>query len=181
MDKLKSVLSGQDTEDNSGFNQERKTEALEFKDPDVMRPHHLVESPLSIQAHHYMVIESSSLSFGTRIKAFAICFGIGIICSILGTCFLWIPGKGTVLFAVFYTIGNIASLCSTAFLMGPLKQLKRMFESTRLIATIFVLLCLGLTLCAALWWKIKGLALLFCILQFVAMAWYSISYIPFAR
>ncbi|OCT91942.1 vesicle transport protein SFT2B [Xenopus laevis] len=127
------------------------------------------------------VIETSSLSWGTRIKGFIACFVIGVACSILGTCLLWVPGKGMALFAIFYTIGNVASLGSTMFLMGPLKQLKKMFEMTRLIATIVMLLCLVLTLCAALWWKIKGLALLFCILQFFAMAWYSISFIPFAR
>ncbi|TSN48503.1 Ribosomal protein S6 kinase alpha-3 [Bagarius yarrelli] len=46
---------------------------------------------------------------------------------------------------------------TTCFLMGPLKQLKRMFEPTRLIAT-----------CVMLWNK-KGLAIIFCILQFLAM------------
>ena len=30
-------------------------------------------------------------------------------------------------------------------------------------------------------WKNGGLCLLFCIIQFLAMTWYSLSYIPFAR
>ncbi|XP_045861076.1 vesicle transport protein SFT2A isoform X2 [Meles meles] len=42
-------------------------------------------------------------------------------------------------------------------------------------------LCFVFTLCAALWWHAKGLALLFCILQFLSMTWYSLSYIPYAR
>lgn len=45
----------------------------------------------------------------------------------------------------------------------------------------FSQLCLVLTLCAALWWEKKGLAVLFCILQFLSMTWYSLSYIPYAR
>ncbi|XP_043925461.1 vesicle transport protein SFT2A isoform X2 [Protopterus annectens] len=94
------------------------------------------------------VLDGTSLSFGTRLKWFAICFVSGILCSILGTALLWINVK---LFAVFYTLGNLAALASTCFLMGPVKQLKRMFEPTRLIATIVVILCLILTLCAALW------------------------------
>ncbi|TRZ18866.1 hypothetical protein HGM15179_008290 [Zosterops borbonicus] len=126
------------------------------------------------------VIDATSLSWGTRVKGFVACFAIGCLCSILGSCLLWIPKKGLVLFAVFYTLGNIASLGSTMFLMGPMKQLKRMFEPTRLIATIVMLLCLILTLCSAFWWRKAGLALLFCILQFFAMAWYSISFIPYA-
>uniref|UniRef100_A0A3B3RY73 Vesicle transport protein n=1 Tax=Paramormyrops kingsleyae TaxID=1676925 RepID=A0A3B3RY73_9TELE len=123
------------------------------------------------------VLDASTLSYSTRVKWFVICFACGILCSILGTALLFVNVK---LFAVFYTLGNFAALGSTCFLMGPLKQLKRMFEPTRLIATIVMLLCLALTLCAALWWDRKGLAIIFCILQFLAMTWYSISYIPFA-
>ncbi|XP_027724397.1 vesicle transport protein SFT2B [Vombatus ursinus] len=148
MDKLKKVLSGQDTDDRGGLTD---------------------------------IIETPSLSWGTRIKGFAACFAIGIIFSLMGTFMLWVPRRGLVLFAAFYTLGNIASLGSTIFLMGPMKQLKRMFEPTRLIATIVMLLCLALTLCSAFWWHNKGLALLFCILQSLALTWYSLSYIPFAR
>ncbi|KAH0625001.1 hypothetical protein JD844_032997 [Phrynosoma platyrhinos] len=127
------------------------------------------------------VVDASSLSWSTRLKGFIACFAIGVLCSILGTGLLWVPRKGLILFAVFYTLGNISSIGSTVFLMGPMRQLKRMLEPTRLIATIVMLLCLILTLCAAFWWHNKGLALIFCVLQFFALAWYSISYIPFAR
>ncbi|XP_027699365.1 vesicle transport protein SFT2A [Vombatus ursinus] len=126
------------------------------------------------------VLDVSTLSWNTRLRWFAICFICGILCSLIGTSLLWLPG-GVKLFAVFYTLGNISALASTCFLMGPVKQLKKMFESTRLFATVIMLLCLVLTLCAALWWHKNGLALLFCILQFLAMSWYSLSYIPYAR
>ncbi|XP_067845192.1 vesicle transport protein SFT2A isoform X2 [Heptranchias perlo] len=97
-----------------------------------------------------------------------------------GTALLWLP-KGISLFAIFYTTGNIAALASTCFLMGPMKQLKKMVDPNRLAATIVMLLCFILTLCAVFWWHKKGLALVFCILQFLATTWYSLSYIPFAR
>ncbi|KAI1887229.1 hypothetical protein AGOR_G00204050 [Albula goreensis] len=126
------------------------------------------------------VLDTTTLSYSTRIKFFIICFASGILCSILGTALLFLP-KGMQLFAVFYTLGNISALLSTCFLMGPMKQLKRMFEPTRLLATCVMLLCLILTLCSVFWWHKKGLAIIFCILQFLAMSWYSISYIPFAR
>nr|XP_033793184.1 vesicle transport protein SFT2A isoform X1 [Geotrypetes seraphini] len=126
------------------------------------------------------VLDSSTLSFGTRVKWFAICFVSGVVCSILGTGLLFLP-NGTKMFALFYTLGNIAALASTCFLMGPLKQLKKMFEPTRLIATVVMLLCMVCTLCAALWWGKKALAVIFCIFQFIAMTWYSLSYIPYAR
>uniref|UniRef100_A0A671FZX9 Vesicle transport protein n=1 Tax=Rhinolophus ferrumequinum TaxID=59479 RepID=A0A671FZX9_RHIFE len=79
MDKLKKVLSGQDTEDRGGLAE---------------------------------VSEASSLSWNTRIKGFVVCFGTGILCSLLGTLLLWVPRKGLYLFAVFYTFGNIASIGS---------------------------------------------------------------------
>ncbi|CAH2221573.1 vesicle transport SFT2B [Pelobates cultripes] len=153
-------------------------------------------------------IETHSLSWGTRIKGFIACFVFGIVCSILGTCLLWLSSNGTTLFAVFYTIGNVASLCSaagenaavgsrhgtavctpgsrsgTARHVYPreLKPREQKRHGTARHGTArHSTVCLVLTLCSALWWKIKGLALLFCILQFVAMTWYSISYIPFAR
>ncbi|XP_042189448.1 vesicle transport protein SFT2A isoform X2 [Callorhinchus milii] len=116
------------------------------------------------------ILEGTTLSFGTRVKWFMICFAIGIFCSILGTLLLWLP-NGIKLFAVFYTLGNIAAVSSTCFLMGPLKQLKKMVDPNRWIATVVMLICLILTLCAALWWHNKGLALVFCILQFLATTW----------
>uniref|UniRef100_A0A4W6EQQ0 Vesicle transport protein n=1 Tax=Lates calcarifer TaxID=8187 RepID=A0A4W6EQQ0_LATCA len=94
------------------------------------------------------VLDATTLSYSTRVKWFVICFAGGILCSILGSALLFIPHTGIKLFAIFYTLGNIAALASTCFLMGPLKQLKRMFEPTRLIATIVMLvntLCFTVT------------------------------------
>ncbi|XP_074961865.1 vesicle transport protein SFT2B isoform X1 [Phalacrocorax aristotelis] len=91
------------------------------------------------------VIDATSLGWGSRVKGFIACFVIGCLCSLLGSCLLWVPRKGLVLFAVFYTLGNIASIGSTLFLMGPVRQLKRMFEPTRLIATTVMLSCVGIS------------------------------------
>lgn len=124
--------------------------------------------------------DASTLSWETRLKGFIICFAIGCVASLLGSFLLFLP-KGLTAFAVLYTLGNIAAFCSTFFLMGPWNQLKRMFAETRIIATIIVLVCMVLTICAAVWWKITVLAIVFCVLQFIAMTWYGLSYIPFAR
>ncbi|XP_068755199.1 vesicle transport protein SFT2B-like [Montipora capricornis] len=124
------------------------------------------------------ISDATTLSWSTRIKGFIACFCIGVLFSLVGMIMLW---RNIKLFAVFYTLGNVTALISTCFLMGPLKQLKNMFKEKRLIATIIMLVCLALTLCAALWWDSKGLALVFCILQYLAMTWYCLSYIPFAR
>ncbi|KAF3834640.1 hypothetical protein F7725_027198 [Dissostichus mawsoni] len=79
--------------------------------------------------------------------------------------------------------GFVACLWSggTMFLMGPMRQLKKMCDKTRALATTLMITCLVLTLCAAFWWKNFGLALLFVILQILSFAWYSLSYIPFVR
>ncbi|XP_031172925.1 vesicle transport protein SFT2B-like isoform X1 [Sander lucioperca] len=151
MDKLKKVLSGQDDGNNDG-------------------------SGILERAN-----QASTLAWGTRMKGFVACFVLGVVCSILGTCLLWIPRVGLAVFAVLYSVGNICALASTMFLIGPCRQLKTMCAKERAFATVIMMVCLALTLCAAFWWKNNGLALIFCVLQFVAFTWYGLSYIPFAR
>ncbi|KJE92961.1 SFT2 domain-containing protein [Capsaspora owczarzaki ATCC 30864] len=123
--------------------------------------------------------EAVTLSRTTRIYGFVGCFAGGFILTILST-IAFAFGKIT-LFALAYTAGNILSLMSTGFLVGPVKQIKNMFEMKRIWATIAVILFIGLTLCAALWWHNVGLTVLFVICEFCAMFWYALSYIPYAR
>lgn len=125
--------------------------------------------------------DEMSLSWSNRIRGFVVCFVFGVLCSLMGSAFLAIPFKGKKLFAVFYTFGNILSLASTCFLMGPCNQCKKMFAETRIFATIIVFVCIILTFLSAFWWDKTGLAILFCIFQFISLTWYSLSYIPFAR
>jgi lysylphosphatidylglycerol synthetase-like protein (DUF2156 family) len=131
------------------------------------------------QGGFHEIIDASSLSWSTRIKGFIACFVIGFLLSVLGSALLFIGKSGS--FAVLYTLGSIVGLASTMFLMGPLNQLKKMFASTRIIATIIMIASLVLTLMAVFWWHRNGLAMLFIVIQFLAMTWYSLSYIPYAR
>ena len=56
-------------------------------------------------------LDASSLSWNTRIKGFCICFGLGILCSILGSLVLTLnPLGGLKVFAVLYTLGNFTAL-----------------------------------------------------------------------
>jgi len=151
MDKLKKALGGNDT-DQTSADEERG-----FVD---------------------QALDASSLSWSTRIKGFLACFIIGVVISLLGTVMISLSLSS---FAILYSLGNLVALASTLFLMGPVAQLKRMFATTRIIATILMLTFLALTLMSALWWGKKGLAIIFCVLQFCAMTWYAISYIPYAR
>jgi len=84
-------------------------------------------------------------------------------------------------FALPYAIGAICALASTMFLMGPMSQCKSMFESKRIVATIVYLASIVFTLVMALVVKIVGLVLLAILIQMLALFWYSISFIPYAR
>lgn len=121
----------------------------------------------------------ASLSWETRIKGFIACFTLGIVLSIVGIILVFT--KKYTAFGVVYSLGTVTGLTSSLFLSGPVKQIKRMFEEKRIIATLIVFLMLTLTLCAALWWKNGILTLLFAFFQFLAMTWYCLSYIPYAR
>lgn len=124
--------------------------------------------------------EASTLSWSTRIKGFVICFVLGVLLSILGSVMLFLH-LGLTRFAVLYTFGNVLSMASTCFLMGPFKQIRKMFAETRWIATTVVIVSFALTLVSAIVLHKAGLALLCIIVQSLAMTWYSLSYIPWAR
>jgi len=122
----------------------------------------------------------SNLSWDTRLKGFGICLLIAVMLGI-GAIIVYMAGSNLTGFAILYTFANIFGVGSTLFLMGPMNQLKKMFDPTRLIATIVFLACLVMTLVSALVIKIGVLVFLFVILQLLALIWYTISYIPFAR
>mmetsp|Transcript_7148 Transcript_7148/g.14748 ORF Transcript_7148/g.14748 Transcript_7148/m.14748 type:complete len:210 (-) Transcript_7148:2191-2820(-) len=82
------------------------------------------------------------------------------------------------------TVGNIITLCGTCFLTGPQSQLSKMFHKSRKMASMFYLGSLGFTLFLLLLphFPFRGLLLLLLMLgQYVAITWYCLSYIPFAR
>lgn len=122
-----------------------------------------------------------SLSYEQRLYGFIGCFVTGWIISLL-SCFALVhikdqPGK----FAVLYTFGNVVALCSTCFLWGPCSQLKSMMKSHRLIASILYLVSMVATLVCAFTGQ-KVILIVLCIfVQFFALLWYCLSYIPYAR
>ncbi len=125
-------------------------------------------------------LDASTLSYSTRIKGFAACFVLGAVISVLALVTFSIT-LNLFTFGVLYTLGNVVALASTLFLMGPTNQIKRMFAKERWAVSTAVLVLLALTLFSAFYLHKKGLTILFCLLQFCAMTWYALSYIPFAR
>jgi len=82
------------------------------------------------------------------------------------------------------TVGNVIALCGTCFLSGPQSQAQRMFHKSRKLASIFYLGSLVVTVILLLLphFILRGLLLLLLMIgQYVAITWYCLSYIPFAR
>ena len=84
-------------------------------------------------------------------------------------------------FGIWMSLGNVCSLGGTCFLKGPVKQFKSMFEDKRIEATVIMLCSMIWTLIAALWLKSPVVVIFLAIIQYLALAWYALSYIPFAR
>ncbi|ORC85069.1 putative vesicle transport protein SFT2B-like [Trypanosoma theileri] len=120
-----------------------------------------------------------SLSWKHRLIGCGCCFGLGMLFSLLS--FIAILQMDLVFFSVLFSLGNLLAIGGTMFLAGPVAQFQRMFSEGRWIATVVYLVSLVLTLLAALLLHSAALVLLLCLVQFGAMLWYVLSYIPFAR
>ncbi len=120
-----------------------------------------------------------SLSFQQRIIGFAVCLAIAGFISVMSFVVLFQYEYTT--FGVLNTVANIITILSSLFLAGPVKQIKKMFEETRLIATIVYFITMIATFVVALALKIGWLTIICVIIQYLAMTWYGLSYIPFAR
>lgn len=118
-----------------------------------------------------------TLTFKQRLYAFAICFAAGCLVSFLASGSLREPKK----FAILYSVGNLIALASTAFLVGPKRQVKNMFKKKRIVATCVYLAMVIITIVVAV--KVQSvLPTLVCLLiQLLALLWYSLSWIPYAR
>mmetsp|Transcript_61633 Transcript_61633/g.74146 ORF Transcript_61633/g.74146 Transcript_61633/m.74146 type:complete len:195 (-) Transcript_61633:334-918(-) len=127
-----------------------------------------------------------SLSFKERVVGCAACMTTGYLLSFGGfSRFGKLMLGDPIPFVMITTFGNILSLSGSLFLMGPTAQLKKMFHKKRKVATILYLSSMLVTIVVALTlhqYKWAGLVLVLLVLvQYVAIAWYCLSYIPFAR
>ena len=84
-------------------------------------------------------------------------------------------------FAFKYTLGNLLSLGATSFLVGPTRQLKQMMEPSRRLASLTYFGTLIGTLVCIFVLHSGLLSLVFIILQFFALTWYILSYIPYGQ
>ena len=82
---------------------------------------------------------------------------------------------------VFMCMHTVRYLCSTTFLVGPKRQCKLMFNKTRIVATIIYVGMIIVTIVVAVKTSNAGATIVCVIVQSLALTWYALSYIPFAR
>ncbi|EFN56579.1 hypothetical protein CHLNCDRAFT_144275 [Chlorella variabilis] len=119
--------------------------------------------------------EATTLDRTQRAIGFLTCVGIGLLLSFMAPMFIFRPTK----FAMIYSLGNVLSI--TMFLMGPATQMARMFDSRRWISTAVYLTSLVLTMVSALVFHSVLLCIVFIVIQFCALVWYALSYIPYGQ
>eukprot|EP01013_Petalomonas_cantuscygni_P033822 TRINITY_DN61053_c0_g1_i1.p2 TRINITY_DN61053_c0_g1~~TRINITY_DN61053_c0_g1_i1.p2 ORF type:complete len:170 (+),score=12.66 TRINITY_DN61053_c0_g1_i1:135-644(+) len=118
-----------------------------------------------------------ALSFTQRLTGFAICGLSGVLFSLIAWTFWYSPSK----FAFFFTTGNLLGLISTVFLVGPRRHLEMMWEETRRVAVAVYLLSMMATLVAIFFLHSALLSLVMIVCQYVAFAWYCLTFIPYGR
>ncbi len=120
-----------------------------------------------------------ALSLKERAIGFCVCVGAGFVLSFLSIFRLADPFR----FAALFTLGNILSLSASAFLCGVERQWKRMFAKTRRTIACVYIASMAATLGVALglgrrYWP---LVLVLVGVQFCAMVYYGMSFVPYGR
>ncbi|KAI0494256.1 vesicle transport protein SFT2B [Dendrobium catenatum] len=118
-----------------------------------------------------------TLTTKQRLYGFAICLAAGLACTFLSILVFFNPIK----FGITFTFGNLLALGSTAFLIGPKRQFDMMLDPVRIYATAIYISSLIIALFCAFYVHSKLLTLIAVMLEFGALVWYGLSYIPFAR
>jgi len=127
------------------------------------------------------VEEAMTMSYRNRLIAFVICLASGVFFTALSTLMLPMIVIKPHKFAVSYSLGNLLMLGSTAFLVGPKKQLQNMCQGHRALASSCYIAAMFGTLYSALFLRISLMVIVCICIQFSALVWYSLSYIPFGR
>jgi hypothetical protein len=172
------------TESNAGFGMRGAPAAAGARQSELHELHpdyddHLLDD--ADMESQSALAEALSLTRKERLLGFLLCFLIGWILSFSSLSALDNVIADPAQFAVLYTAGNIVSLCSTMFLHGPTAQIRSMFLPARRVATVTYLAAIAATLVAAYALRAPAAVLVCMLVQFCAMLWYSLSFIPYGR
>ena len=123
-----------------------------------------------------------ALTYKQRLLGTVVCFLFGLIISFSALNSL--PGLllgNPAPFAFKYTLGNLLSMGSSSFLVGPEKQCRDMLAPERRLASIVYFVALAGTLLSVFVLKVTILSFAFVLLQFCALTWYMLSYVPYGQ
>ena len=127
------------------------------------------------------------LSYNQRLTGYVLCMSVGFLLTIGSLVRLKALLHGDPApFVIYFTFGNLCAIASCFFLSGPKSHCKKMVDRTRRIATAFYLVTIFFTFFVVFYDKIPddgrvGIIILCVFIQWIAMLWYTISFIPFAR
>lgn len=112
------------------------------------------------------------LSKPVRIIAMIICIVVGLFIGIASFTDLISGGSG-----YWLTFGNLLCVLSTLFIQSFSKQVKQMMQPIRATCTIVLLISMVVTIVLEVL-KISFLNWIAYVVQYFAMVWYILSYIP---
>lgn len=119
------------------------------------------------------------MSWTARLQGFCLFQVLGFFANCLSWLSLSVGNYSK--YAVLMTLGSCMSLLSTTLLMGPRRQCQSMFDETRWGATMMYLGAMVCTVVAAFAFHSAVLSAFLCLLQYCALVWYSLSYVPYGR
>ncbi|KAL5457336.1 hypothetical protein EMCRGX_G034584 [Ephydatia muelleri] len=130
-------------------------------------------------------IDVKKLGWKNRIIGFSICVGLAALFAILGCGIAYVSVAA---FAVLFSVATICGVASTFFIVGPINQVLSLFDRGKMVSTIIrivaiviLLFCVVMAFLLVFLWSKGGVAILFCIFQFLAIASYGITFLPFAE
>lgn len=121
------------------------------------------------------------LSYKTRIMGWLACSITGMVLSFIVSMVFILSDFDVVAYAILYSIGQILNIGGSCFLSTPSGHLKDMKKKSRIIPSCLYIGSIILTIVIAVATQIKGLVLLFLVIQVFAYYWYTISFIPFGQ
>ena len=123
-----------------------------------------------------------SLSRKQRLYGWLFCMLLGGFLEFLSTVFFWGGKQHIAEFAISYSLGNLCSIGSSCFFVGPVRLFKVMFKEERRTAAIIYVSCLSACIGIAVEFPTWTLPLLIVIVvQYCALVWYGLSFVPFGR
>ncbi|AYU79334.1 Got1/Sft2-like family [Leishmania donovani] len=119
------------------------------------------------------------LTWTQRIQGFCVLMSLALFSTLMS----WFAlGMGSYWkYSMLSSLGSFLSMLSTVILMGPSAQLAYMFDEYRFNATVLYIGSMFFAFFVAVIFKSVLLCFLCGVLQYSALVWYSLSYVPYGR